>query len=230
MKKTDFIQWTGYDHSFSKEEKMESSVFRTAVLKYLVIILLPVAMFATPTEAQYNKRGYENPLEVSVYLLGGQTIHVSSTDINLSGAFGVMTSYKFARFFNFALVYTHYSNAWTETRQEEKSKLGVGAFVATPWSALYSKSKKLSFLNWRGKITGVYDLSGVKMNSDLQYGELERLRQSYFLLSTEFGVKTGSGMVFVGFSWQHIMNSYSEGSFRTDSNNDFAFNLGISLL
>ncbi|XOU94228.1 MAG: hypothetical protein ACNFW9_05280 [Candidatus Kerfeldbacteria bacterium] len=199
------------------------------MLKFLVIILLPIGMFAIPAEAQ-RKRGHLNPLEVSVYLPGGQTVHVPSTDIKLSGAFGVTTSYKLARFFNFALVYTHYANASAGSYQEEKSKLGVGTFVATPWSKLYSRSRQLSFVHWRGKITGVYDLSGVKMNTNIQDGSLARLKQSYFLLSAEFGIKTGSGMVFIGFSLQHIMNSYSGGPFRTDSNNGFTFNLGISLL
>ena len=206
---------------------MESSVFRMTVLKYLVIILLPVTMFATLADAQH-KRGHLNPLEVSVYMLGGQTVNVLSTDIKLSGAFGVTTSYKLARFFNFALAYTHYSNASAGSYQEEKSKIGFGAFVATPWSKLYSRSRQLSFVHWRGKIAGVYDLSGVKMN--VQNGSLSRLRQSYFMLSAEFGIKTGSGMVFVGFSWQHMMNSYSGGPFRANSNDGFAFNLGISLL
>ncbi len=208
---------------------MESSIFRIITLKFLVIILLPVVMFSTAVEAQHKQKQL-NSFEVSVYLPCGETVYVPSTDIKLSDAFGVMTSYKLARFFNFALVYTHYANASAGSYQEEKSKLGVGAFVATPWSKLYSRSRQLSFVHWRGKITGVYDLSGIKMNTNIQDDSLSRLRQSYFLLSTEFGVKTGLGMAFIGFSWQHTINSYSGGPFRAVGNNGFTFNLGISLL
>ena len=85
------------------------NALRKTVLVIFVFLLVPLVL-SSSAEAGYRDR-ILNPLEVAVSLSAGQTIHVPTTDINLSGAFSVMASYKLARFFNIAFVLTHHTSA-----------------------------------------------------------------------------------------------------------------------
>lgn len=205
---------------------MFNGSFSKTVLWLLVVILLPITMFSSVFA---QKRGNVSPLEVSLYVPGGRSFQASSTSFSLSDGIELMGSYKPARYFNLAGVFTHYADATSGNYEQEKSKFGAGVFVATDWQNLYQRSRQFNFVYYRAKIVAIYDITGIKINT----GESEsvgRLRESRIIVGLEFGLKAGQGMAFMGFSYLRSMNSFSGGAIDTGNNNHFVFNVGISLL
>lgn len=206
---------------------MLNGSYQKTAMWLLVIILLPITMFS---QAYAQKRGGNvSPLEVSLYIPGGRSLQASSTIFKLSDGIELMGSYRPARFFHLAGVFTHYADAEVGSYQQEKSRFGIGVFVATDWGKLYQRSRQFSFVYYRAKIGAIYDLSGMKIDTG-EDQSIGRLRESRIIVGLEFGAKAGQGMMFMGFSYLRSMNSFSGGSINTDNNNHFVFNVGISLM
>lgn len=193
----------------------------------LVIVLLPLIMFSQ-VDAQ-SRRGDINPLEVSLNIPGGRSMQFSSSAFKVSNGIELVASYRPGRFFSLTGVFTHYANARIGNYEKEKTKLGFGFAVITPWQKLYSRHRHLGFIHYRAKISAIYDLTGMSVNMEEDDSSLGRWRESRIIAGLEFGAKAGQGMIFMGFHYFRSMNSFSGGSVNTDNNDHLVFNVGITV-